>query len=138
SNGVNISGSSTGTFQFGTGVQINSATGAAFNVSGGTPVIEYDGPITQGNAANAVAITGVTGGSTAGVASPYSIHFNGNITKNGTAATAISITSNTGGSFGFTGTTMSLAGGGNIAVNLAPNAGASITFGAGLAITTSS
>jgi hypothetical protein len=135
--GVDIS-SSSGSFGFNSNTSIGATTspsGIAFNVSGGTPVVKYDGTIKQTSGAAAVSISGVTGGATNGVASPYSILFTNTITKNTTAANAVSVGSNTGGSFGFTGNVTATTTTAN-AINLTSNSSATITFTGTLALTT--
>ncbi len=135
--GIDIINGSSGTFSFSSNSTITSPTGIGFNVNGSAPVVKYDGTITQANGNPAVTITGVTGGNTGGIASPYSIVFTNTITKNTTAANGISISSNTGGSFGFTGAVTTNTSTSN-AINLATNTGATITFAGGLNIDTTS
>ncbi len=136
-NAVTI-GTSTGTFSFGVGTSVSNTTGIAVQINGTQPVVLFAGSISQtANAQKSIVITGVTGGSTAGVASPNSIKFSGNINHT-TAQTAIDINNNSGGSFGFTSGTLSLSTTTATAVSLSTNTGSSISFPAALSITTSS
>jgi hypothetical protein len=135
---VDINTGSGGTFSFNSNTTIGATTSpatAAFNVSGGTPVIKYDGTITQTTGNAAVSIASVTGGATNSIASPYSILFSNTITKNTTAANAISVNSNTGGSFGFTGNITASTSTAN-ALNMTTNTGATMTYTGTLALTT--
>jgi Bacterial Ig domain len=140
--GIDITTGSGGTFSFSSNTTITSPTGVAFNVSGSAPVIKYDGTITQANGAAAVSIASITGGSTGGIASPYSILFSGNITKSSTAATGISISGNSGGSLGFTGATLSLSTStaNTIDITGSTGAGPTVTFApaTSMALTTTS
>ncbi|MEA2237224.1 MAG: large repetitive protein [Thermoanaerobaculia bacterium] len=117
------------------GGALNGAGAAAFLVSGGAPVVSCAAAVTQTAASPAVSITGVTGGSTAGAAAPYSIVFTSTIAKNTAAGNAVSVTSNSGGSFGFTGNITASTSTQN-AINLATNTGATIDFTGVLTLTT--
>ncbi|MCY0093639.1 inverse autotransporter beta domain-containing protein [Hoeflea ulvae] len=131
--GIDILGGSAGTFSFGAGTAILLPTGMAFNVTGSTATVTYNGAITQTNAANAISVTANTGGS---------VTFGGLVTANTGTATAINLAGNAGAAVAFsggldidttTGTGFSATGGGSVSV--AASAGdESITSAAGQAL----
>jgi VCBS repeat-containing protein len=135
-NGITI-GTSTGTFSFGAGIGLGGSSGTLISINGTTPVVLYAANITQTTAGKVVAISGVTGGSTAGIAAPYSILFSGTITKSTNAATAIDINGNSGGTVGFT-NTLSLTTQTASAITVNGNSGGTYSFTGNTTISTSS
>lgn len=92
--GIDITNGSSGTFTFGSAVNIQNPTGIGYREDTSTATVTDNGPITKtNNAANAVAINAKTGGTTT---------FNGGIVATTTTANAITLT-NTGGTVNFTG-----------------------------------
>jgi hypothetical protein len=131
--GIEILNGSGGTFTFGALTHIISPTSIAYREDTSTAGVTYNGTITQDNAANAVRITGKTGGTTT---------FAGLVTANTTTAAAVDLMSNTGGTVNFTGglniTTTSgrgfhATGGGTISV-LATAGDESVTTTTGTAV----
>jgi hypothetical protein len=100
------------------GGSIGTATGTAFNVSGGNAAISYGGSITN-NVGRAASITGLTGGS---------VTLAGNMDETGTG---ILVQNNTGGTVTFSGTTKTVNTGVNPAVQLLSNTGATIALSGG-------
>lgn len=125
-------GGSSGTLTFGAASSITNPGNVAFNIDGATSNVAYNGTIDQANAANAVRIIGMTGGTAT---------FGGTITASTGAADAIDLTSNAGGTINFTGsidlttttgTGFNATGGGTI--NVAPTGTATATTDTGQAI----
>jgi len=131
--GIDILGGSAGTFAFGADTAIVSPTGMAFTVTGSAATVNYNGTITQNNAATAVSLSNNTGGS---------VTFGGQVTANTSTSAAVDLAGNTGATVSFTGgldiattagTGFSATGGGTISV--AATAGdESITSTAGQAL----
>jgi hypothetical protein len=94
---IDINTGSGGTIALGSGASIGaktSPTGIAFNETGSSANVTYNGTIRQTNAANAVSINAKTGDTTT---------FAGTITATTTTANAINLTGNTGGTINFAG-----------------------------------
>ncbi|MCV3238434.1 hypothetical protein [Mesorhizobium sp. ZC-5] len=92
--GIGILNGSSGTLTFGTGSSVVNTSGIAVSVGGSTATVNYNGTITQNNAASAVRVDAMTGGS---------VNFGGVITANTGAANAIDLTGNTGSAINFSG-----------------------------------
>lgn len=92
--GVGILNGSSGTLTFGTGSSVANTSGIAVSVGGSTATVNYNGTIMQNNAASAVRVDAMSGGS---------VNFGGVITANTGAANAIDLTGNTGSAINFTG-----------------------------------
>jgi hypothetical protein len=106
------------------GGSVGTASGTAFNLSGGSAAISYGGSITN-TAGRAVSITSLTGGTVA---------LSGAINDSGTG---ILVQNNTGGTLTFSNATKTVNTGASPAVQLLTNAGATIEFtGGGLDIDT--
>ena len=132
--GIAILDGTSGTATFGALSSIGSVDGIAFRIDNSAPTVAYDGTIVQNNAANAVYITRMTGGSAS---------FGGLITAKTSTTAAIVLDGNAGGTIGFDGglvlTTSSGAGfqavnGGNVTVT---GTGNRIATGTGTALTVS-
>lgn len=92
--GIGILNGSSGTLTFGTGSSVVNTSGVAVSVGGSTATVNYNGTITQNNAASAVRVDAITGGS---------VNFGGFIIANTGAANAIDLTGNTGSAINFSG-----------------------------------
>ncbi len=93
--GISIGNGSSGTFTFGANTSITNTTQSAILIEDSMPAgVTFNGTVTQNNAANAVEINNVTGGT---------IAFNGLITANTGTVTGIDLTNNAGATFSFTG-----------------------------------
>ncbi|MER9136014.1 hypothetical protein NKI20_06835 [Mesorhizobium sp. M0830] len=114
--GVAIWTGSSGTLTFGAASSITNTGGVAFNISVATPNVTYNGTINQATAANAVRISGLTGGSAT---------FGGKITASTGAANAIDLSGN-GRAINFTGG-LDLTTAGGDGINISNNAGP-VTF----------
>lgn len=120
--GVDVTNGSAGTFVFGAGTAITNPTGTAFSVYGSSPVVTYNGNITQANNALLVDVSEQPGGT---------LTF-----QNGTLAAtngAGILLSNADGIVGFVGTTT--LNGGDAGVDVVAGTGGSIEFAAGTSIT---
>jgi hypothetical protein len=91
--GISITNGSSGTFSFASGSSITNPAATAFNVSGGSPTITYNGAINQSGSQRAVNIASTTGAT---------ITFAGPVNASGTT-TGISITNAVGTTVTFTG-----------------------------------
>jgi VCBS repeat-containing protein len=118
----------------GTAVRIGDSS---IPTAAGTPTVLWQGPISQNAAPRLVEIHGVSGGSTAGVATPYSIRFNGTITKTGALGTGINVSTITTAvpSVGFVGDINLTTGTGN-AITVTSSTGGSTNFTGDVTITT--
>ncbi|HEY2090521.1 MAG TPA: putative Ig domain-containing protein [Thermoanaerobaculia bacterium] len=103
---------------------LSGATGATFNVSGGSGTISWPATITQAGGANAVTIA---------ASNSASITFSGNVNCN-TSCTGVSI-GGSSGSYTFSGGTNTFSGAGGIAIGAGGESG-SVSFSAGTTITT--
>ncbi|MES0001145.1 hypothetical protein NKJ90_20500 [Mesorhizobium sp. M0051] len=114
--GVAIWTGSSGTLTFGAASSITNTGDVAFNINVATPNVTYNGTINQATAANAVKISGLTGGSAT---------FAGKITASTGAANAIDLSGN-GSAINFTGG-LDLTTAGGDGINISNNAGP-VTF----------
>ncbi|PBC01385.1 inverse autotransporter beta domain-containing protein [Mesorhizobium sp. WSM3860] len=119
----------TGTVNLGSGA-LSAASGAAFNVTGGTANISYSGSITKTTAGNVVSIASRTGGTTT---------LSGTISATGAVGNGIVVNANSGSTINFSGAAKTLSTGTNAAVSLTNNTGSTVNFtNGGLVINTSS
>jgi VCBS repeat-containing protein len=136
---------SSGIFSFASTVTVTNTTSTAVRIgdsaiptAAGTPVVLWQGTLSQNAAPRIIEIHGVSGGSTAGIATPYSIRFNGNITKTGALGTGINVSTVTTANpaIGFTGDVTLTTGAGN-AITVTNSTGGSTTFTGDVTLTTS-
>ncbi|EHK54092.1 hypothetical protein MAXJ12_26878, partial [Mesorhizobium alhagi CCNWXJ12-2] len=92
--GITILNGSSGALTFGAASSIANTGGAAFSVGGSTVTVNYNGTITQNNAASAVRVDAMTGGS---------VTFGGLISASTGTADAIALTGNAGAAINFNG-----------------------------------
>ncbi|MBK9982126.1 MAG: cadherin-like domain-containing protein [Saprospiraceae bacterium] len=130
-NGINLSGSCTGSFVGGTGA-ISNPSGAAFLISGGTAAVDYNGTLSK---------TGTSSGRLVDIQTHATglISLDGNLTNTATGATGIFANANTSGTISFNGASKTLTTAANGAVTFTSNTGTTINFTAGgLVINTTS
>ena len=120
--GVDILNGSAGTFNFGVGTTITSPTGTAFNVSGSTAAITYNGNITQANNAALLSILNHSGGM---------VTFQSG-TLSASSGTGLQF-DNADSTYNFVGATT--LNGGDAGVDILNGSGGTFSFGAGTTIT---